>query len=431
MLAPHCGQATILPAMVQRLQKENDQPKTDNLESYLKKRFLEEAKNPIKRAIIGEKTTFAPARYLPDIPGFSKFIIADAKTAFIHPQLFGDLAVLEDYNKHYSAYKISTSFTGLSVYSGLADRLIYVVEMQENSPAPLFVFRHENKNIVFLDKSCVPSDEMGKIILAALIEVVSREEVNCGTSIHEVNIVSSNNEMLLRTNAENFRTTQVLSAVLFNVRDDAKAGRTDPVFVRVDISTPQSYISSGTLAVRLSYLAQMLELLKDEKGPYEILMRLSGIDVNNTELVKPEGIEYMQNEIRGAVEGAHIQPYINIRENAQNSRDEARKSGSGKRLIITAEPNGADKNTLVLSFEDNIGMSLMTVLKYYLVPVNSDKRDNRIGLTGKHGVGAFTNLRGAKEVRIKTSCGDGWVTRVTLTPVKDEQGCSMFFRSVP
>lgn len=83
--------------------------------------------------------------------------------------------------------------------------------------------------------------------------------------------------------------------------------------------------------------------------------------------------------------------------------------------------NQADPPELVVEVTDPVGMNLNTIVNFLLTPNESSKKE-MAELTGKFGQGFFTIFDQAKEVRIKTSTGDGQVNYVTIKPITDLNG---------
>ena len=129
--------------------------------------------------------------------------------------------------------------------------------------------------------------------------------------------------------------------------------------------------------------------------------------------------------------------YLWIREILQNSLDAVKKNRGQSAEIPkvrvdtylcaqSREARGINKDEteeldLVVEASDPVGMDLHTIINYLLIPNESNKKDDE-GATGRFGQGFFTVFGDAKEVRIKTSVGDGVVQYLRITPIKDNAG---------
>lgn len=130
-------------------------------------------------------------------------------------------------------------------------------------------------------------------------------------------------------------------------------------------------------------------------------------------------LEEVERDIAHAINNQIVNDdYLWIREMVQNSVDELIRAGvlgGDVSLETYLEPDSQD---MVISINDSIGMDLNKVVNYLLIPHKSDKKDIE-ELIGKFGQGFFTIFKGSKEVRIKTSTGNGLVTYLSLKPIKD------------
>ncbi len=112
--------------------------------------------------------------------------------------------------------------------------------------------------------------------------------------------------------------------------------------------------------------------------------------------------------------------FIWLREMAQNSIDALYKAGiSNGEVAFSAYKSEDNSSAMITSVKDDVGMSFADVINYVLIPGESSKRDDS-EQDGKYGQGFFTVFKGAKEVRLKTSNGDGNVSYFILRPLNSE-----------
>ncbi|OGN14332.1 MAG: hypothetical protein A3J47_01850 [Candidatus Yanofskybacteria bacterium RIFCSPHIGHO2_02_FULL_43_22] len=114
-------------------------------------------------------------------------------------------------------------------------------------------------------------------------------------------------------------------------------------------------------------------------------------------------------------------PYLFIRELVQNAHDAVIKDKTLKNKDVLIDIFSRLENDITLRIEDPVGMSLQEVLNYFLIPGETTKLGDKETI-GYFGQGLFTLFRGAKEVTLKTSKGDGKVTKLRITPLKDDKG---------
>lgn len=117
-------------------------------------------------------------------------------------------------------------------------------------------------------------------------------------------------------------------------------------------------------------------------------------------------------------------PYLFIRELVQNAHDAVIKHGRPDEKEVSMDIFSRDDKEVTLRMEDHIGMSLREVLNYFLIPGESTKIREKETI-GYFGQGLFTLFRGSKEVTLRTGKGDGLVTKLKISPLKDEAGMTV------
>lgn len=126
-------------------------------------------------------------------------------------------------------------------------------------------------------------------------------------------------------------------------------------------------------------------------------------------------------DIYSSIEGQDKSSMINIREKIQNGIDAIKKAKrNGDNVPTKMEVNFfAEQGNWVTQVQDPVGMNLHKVLNYLLIPWNSDK-DGDDWQTGMFGQWFRSSAIWAKELRIKTSPGDGQLYQLTLLPIYNE-----------
>ncbi len=116
-------------------------------------------------------------------------------------------------------------------------------------------------------------------------------------------------------------------------------------------------------------------------------------------------------------------PYLFIRELVQNAHDVViqNRLKSKKDKSVTIDIFSRKEESVTLRIEDHVGMSLGEVLNYFLIPGETTKIGQK-DVIGYFGQGLFTLFRGAKEAVLKTSKGDGFITKLKIIPKLDDKG---------
>lgn len=114
-------------------------------------------------------------------------------------------------------------------------------------------------------------------------------------------------------------------------------------------------------------------------------------------------------------------PYLFIRELVQNAHDAVIKDQTLEHRAVSVDIFSRDHEEISLRIEDPVGMSLQQVLNYFLIPGETTKLGDTETI-GYFGQGLFTLFRGAKEVILLTSIGDGVVTKLKVVPMLDDKG---------
>ncbi len=114
-------------------------------------------------------------------------------------------------------------------------------------------------------------------------------------------------------------------------------------------------------------------------------------------------------------------PYLFIRELVQNAHDAVKKDPNIENNRIAVDIFSRTEGDVTLKIDDPVGMSPQEVINYFLIPGESTKIGDEETI-GYFGQGLFTLFRGSKEVVLKTSKGDGRITKLKVVPLKDEKG---------
>ncbi len=185
-----------------------------------------------------------------------------------------------------------------------------------------------------------------------------------------------------------------------------------------DLSQEQNFTHSFNLANL--FLAKQLRWSDFEEktdGSIENFANLINL-VNNT--TENKDLEEADRTIRHLINTQVVNdPWVWLREITQNSFDAivGNKMSGKVNIDVRSFVNQKDDNKqLIVSFADPVGMSLFEVFNYLLLP-NETTKENNAELIGKYGQGFFTIFNGAKEIRIKTSIGNGTVVYLKLTPL--------------
>jgi hypothetical protein len=159
-------------------------------------------------------------------------------------------------------------------------------------------------------------------------------------------------------------------------------------------------------------------------------------DLGDTVRLVTEGKkrEHIVREITHAV---HFQALnstdLYVWELIQNAVDVMQADGMDeekRNIEITVAANV--ENELTTSFQDPVGMDISTVLNQFLVPGETSKLDKSKGFIGYYGQGVYTLFKDFKEIKIKTSTGDGTVWYLTIKPIVEHEminDVSIDFRS--
>ncbi len=128
--------------------------------------------------------------------------------------------------------------------------------------------------------------------------------------------------------------------------------------------------------------------------------------------------ELYAKRIASTIEGQDKWRMLRIRELIQNSRDALLKSWLDAKYanIEFFSENGYRTSR----FTDPVGMNLYEVINYLLVPGKSGKEASE--WTWMFGQWFYTTAIGAKEIRVKTSKGDGETIYLSMKPIYDKEG---------
>lgn len=132
--------------------------------------------------------------------------------------------------------------------------------------------------------------------------------------------------------------------------------------------------------------------------------------------------EHIQREIIHPIYYQSVNnPYLFIRELTQNAHDAVIKEPEIKDKSVSLDIFSREEKEVTLRIQDPVGMRLKDVLNYFLIPGESTKLNDKETI-GYFGQGLFTLFRGSKEVVLKTSKGDGVITKLKITPQIDANG---------
>lgn len=274
-------------------------------------------------------------------------------------------------------------------------------------------------------------------------------------------------EKIIKFYAEKFQSESLeesdnLIYSLSNVKEYSNAVKCNGfTLIKYNVSVPPAEISRSlrpfvTFIQReedeLAY--KNLEVIKVPENPPRTI-KLSEIiqwkRLRESEARKFDGgITFLDETVRGVVHGksrehivreithaVHFQALnstdLYVRELIQNAVDVMQSMNMDKaerNIEITA--SATDDNELVTSFKDPVGMSMSTVLNYFLVPGESTKLDRSKDFIGFYGQGVYTLFKDFKVINIKTSTGDGKTLYMTIHPVEEHgmiNDVSIDFRS--
>lgn len=114
--------------------------------------------------------------------------------------------------------------------------------------------------------------------------------------------------------------------------------------------------------------------------------------------------------------------YLFIRELVQNAHDAVIESTDEiKENSVNVDIYSRKDKEVTLRIEDPIGMDFHTLINYFLIPGETTKLDSEKAI-GYFGQGLFTLFRGAEEVILQTSLGDGKISKLKITPQVNENG---------
>ncbi len=114
--------------------------------------------------------------------------------------------------------------------------------------------------------------------------------------------------------------------------------------------------------------------------------------------------------------------YLFIRELIQNAHDAVIESNEEvKDNSVKVDVYSKQEKEVTLRIEDSVGMDFHTLVNYFLIPGETTKLDSEKAI-GYFGQGLFTLFRGAEEVVLQTSLGDGRISKLKITPLVNENG---------
>jgi len=175
-------------------------------------------------------------------------------------------------------------------------------------------------------------------------------------------------------------------------------------------------VSEHSTTINLSDLMAMSRFASDDLGDAQTSQQLQKISAFLTD--QGLGTELFQNEIASSIEGQDHSSMIWLREMVQNANDAIRRSGiKDPKIQIDFYANNGFWGTRI---HDPVGMSFEEVNNKLLVIGESGKPgEDSVGMFGQ---GFYSLAVGAKEIRVKTSTGNGKTTLVKLTPILNEEG---------
>ncbi len=135
--------------------------------------------------------------------------------------------------------------------------------------------------------------------------------------------------------------------------------------------------------------------------------------------------EHIQREIIHPIAYQGVNnPYLFLRELVQNAHDAVAVHGDETERHVAIDLFSRNEGAVTVRIEDHVGMGLQEVLNAFLIPGETTKigDDRNIGYFGQ---GLFTLFRGAREVTLKTSVGDGKITKLRITPIIERQGTTV------
>lgn len=176
---------------------------------------------------------------------------------------------------------------------------------------------------------------------------------------------------------------------------------------------------SSDVSITLSQLIQTKRLNETQ------IQNFSGMVTDLVSLVGDKTKDKKQDHIkREIIHPIYYQgvnnPYLFIRELVQNAHDALIMNPELDNKNVTIDLFSREEKEVTMRIEDGAGMSLKELLNYFLIPGETTKLDNEKAI-GYFGQGLFTLFRGAKEVVLKTSKGDGLIQKLKITPKLDKQ----------
>ncbi len=400
-----------LVPLLERLDEENKSSE-DKLLDYLYKRLFGLAK---ENNII----------FIPDI---DKLQQAKDGAVLIHPQVFSKLISLgyrpglKKYGFYIPLKKFSLDKEANNKIEWVpnVNAVIYAIDIQDENIGLVLISNDiENGPIFLLNKKYLPKTTIAGIVLDTLIEFILGQRGDYeawDSNIGMVAALSKNPFMFLQSSA-------FLKSTIIKYNDIPPqlkfSDYIEPKFEMLDLNWIDRKSKAAPTEFSLSLLPFIINLINGEGKSADIATLKKLLEeINKGKIsINPLGRKYNERDIQTSVDQQNIAPYINIRENGQNTRDEAIRQGRKGKLNIKAEISG-DKKRIILTFEDDFGMDAVKLLQFLLNPGASDKRDDQ-RLTGRFGRGFLTNLKDAQEVKVKTSLGDGQVIYVSLKPIRN------------
>jgi len=408
-----------LVPLLTRLDEENKSSE-DKLLDYLDKRLLNLAK---ENNIV----------FIPDIDKLQK---AEEGAILIHPQVFLKLITL-GYRpglKKYGSYSIFYTPPKKADSSNLDNQANNNIEWVPNVNAEIYALEIQDENIglvlvnndkldgpiFLLNKKYLPKTTIGGIVLDTLIEFILGQRGD--SEGWDANI------KMLKESIGNIpfaflNSASYIKGIMLNTYKDNGTLSIDQIQMPELGILMEDSVSSKSKAAPVEFSLSLLPFIISEintQGHSADIPTLKEVleGINKGKIfINPLGHKYAERDIQTIVDQQNIAPYINFRENGQNSRDEAVRQGKKGKLDIKVEIS-EDKKRIILKFEDDFGMDAVKLIQFLINPGASDKRQDQ-RLTGRFGQGFFTNLKDAEEVRVKTSLGDYQVVYASLNPIRN------------
>lgn len=199
-------------------------------------------------------------------------------------------------------------------------------------------------------------------------------------------------------------------------------------FLRTD---EHSILSSAHKKIELGAPEEftLSKLIQTKRLNEAVMQKFGGSSAELASIIRTKTSNKKQDHIqREIIHPIYYQsvnnPYLFIRELVQNAHDAAIKHPEQEEREILMDIFSREDKEVTLRMEDHVGMSLQEVLNYFLIPGETTKLHDKETI-GYFGQGLFTLFRGSKEVVLKTGKGDGLVTKLKITPVKDENGMTV------